>query len=203
MTVKAYISKNKEWREELQLLHEIITASNLQENIKWGMPVYTWKQKNLVGFSAFKHWVAIWFYQGVFLRDKDSKLINAQEGTTKALRQWRFYSAAEIRENTALIRTYLDEAIQNQEAGRELKPVRKKSLSIPAELKDALEADAILEEKFRALSPGKQGEFVEYIGSAKRIETRQQRLSKVIPMIREGIGLNDCYKKQVTKKHSP
>jgi uncharacterized protein YdeI (YjbR/CyaY-like superfamily) len=33
------------------------------------------------------------------------------------------------------------------------------------------------------------------VGSAKREETRQQRLQKVIPMILEGIGMNDKYKK--------
>jgi len=39
-------------------------------------------------------------------------LINAQEGTTRALRQWRFQTLDEI--NSELIHQYVTEAIQNQ-----------------------------------------------------------------------------------------
>ena len=47
-------------------------------------------------------------------KDKQKKLINAQEGVTKALRQWRFSSVDEI--VPELIKAYIHEAINNQQA---------------------------------------------------------------------------------------
>lgn len=41
----------------------------------------------------------------------------------------------------------------------------------------------------------KQREFAAYISSAKRAETRQARLQKIIPLILNKIGLNDKYRK--------
>ena len=92
-----------------------------------------------------------------------------------------------------LARAYVLEAVKNQKEGKEIKPERK-PLIIPGELKVALK-DNNLEEIFDQLNLTKKRDFTEYIQEAKRIETRQKRLDKIIPMIREGIGLNDKYKK--------
>ena len=66
---------------------------------------------------------------------------------------------------------------------------------IPEELELAFGSNPSLKDSFEALSPSKRREYAEHIGGAKREETRQQRLQKVIPMILEGIGLSDKYKK--------
>lgn len=193
-TVEEYISRGGEWQESLLLLRELMNSTRMEERIKWGMPVYTVNNKNVAGFSAFKSWTGIWFFQGVFLKDQEQLLINAQEGTTKGLRQWRFSSAEEIKKHRSSILAYLDEAIRNQEEGKEIKPDRNKALIIPKELEQALQSNPSLKESFEAFSPGKKREYAEHIGSAKREETRQQRLQKIIPMILEGMGLNDKYK---------
>jgi uncharacterized protein YdeI (YjbR/CyaY-like superfamily) len=44
------------------------------------------------------------------------------------------------------------------------------------------------------LGLSKKRDFAEYIEVAKRAETKAQRLEKIIPMIRDGRGLNDRYK---------
>jgi len=194
-SVDEYISKGGAWKESLQILRTILSSTRLEETVKWGMPVYTLNNKNVAGFSAFKSWTGIWFYQGVFLKDPERVLINAQEGTTKALRQWRFTSEEDIRKHRTTILDYLEEAIRNQEAGKEIKPERNKAFEIPRELQQALKSHPSLRDSFEALSPGKRKEYALHIGSAKREETRQQRLQKVIPMIMEGIGLNDKYKR--------
>ena len=129
---------------------------------------------------AFKSWTGLWFYQGVFLEDPERVLINAQEGTTKALRQWRFFSAEEIRKHQPAILAYLEEAIRNQEAGKEIKPERNKTFEIPSELEQALKRNPSLKECFEQLSPGKRKDYALYIGGAKREETRQHRLQKAI-----------------------
>ena len=193
-TVDEYIASSWHWEKSLCLLRELFSATVLEESVKWGMPVYTLNNKNVAGFSAFKSWTGIWFYQGVFLKDPARKLINAQEGTTKGLRQMRFSSIQEIEESREIIQAYLEEAIQNQKDGKEIKPDRSKPLELPAELEGAFSTDPSLKDNFDKFSLSKKREYTEYVGSAKREETRRQRLDKVLPLIREGIGLNDKYR---------
>ena len=165
----------------------------MEETVKWGSSCYTINGKNVVSVGAFKEFVALWFFQGALLKDKDKVLINAQEGTTKALRQWRFFAVDEI--HPQQVQKYVKEAIENQKLGREILPQRKKSLVIPSHLSEALRGNSNLKTCFDQFTTGKQREFADYIASAKRIKTRKNRLQKIIPMILRKEGLNDRYKK--------
>jgi uncharacterized protein YdeI (YjbR/CyaY-like superfamily) len=190
--VDAYIEKQTQWREKLQQLRKIITKTELKEEVKWGKPTYTLNGKLVVGLAEFKNHMALWFHQGVFLKDTHKKLVNAQEGVTKALRQWRIEPSDEI--DSKIVLQYVEEAIANSKAGKELKPVRKKGVTIPPLLKHAFEKDATLKANFQKLTSGKQREYAEYIAEAKREATQQNRLEKSIPMINKGVGLHDKYK---------
>ena len=157
------------------------------------MPTYCLNGKNVLGLGAFKNHFCLWFHQGVFLKDEHNLLINAQEGKTKALRQMRFESKADI--NKAAVLAYVKEAIENQHAGKEIKPKKpSKSVVIPNELKTALESNSEMNSAFKALTTGKQREYCEYISEAKRDATKQKRLEKITPMITKGVGLHDKYK---------
>ena len=136
----------------------------------------------------------MWFFQGVLLEDKQKKLMNAQEGKTKAMLQWRFYTKDEI--DLPLIKQYVLEAMQQVAIGNEVKfSSNTKPLVIPLELSQQLAIDTSLEAKFCRFSKSKQHEFAAYIATAKRAETKEKRLQKIIPMILSGEGLNDRYKK--------
>lgn len=192
-TVDAFISNSGDWQPFLEKLREIILGTEVEETVKWGAPVYTVNGKNIIGLGSFKSYVGLWFFQGVFLKDEKKVLMNAQEGTTKALRQWRFARVEEI--DPKLVRSYVVEAIENQKAGKELKPDRtKKQLVLSAELKEALKSDPKLQDAFNSLTPGKQREYADHIASAKQDKTRLSRLEKVVPMIKSGVGLHDKYK---------
>lgn len=191
-TVDEFLARQESWVPLLEKLRRILLSTELEETIKWGTPVYTLKRKNIVGIGAFKSYAGLWFFQGALLSDPKKILVNAQEGKTKALRQLRFYSIDEIDEN--VIRAYVDEAIENQKAGREIKPPKKKPITIPAELEQAMAEDEALKKSFGAFSHSHKREFAEYIDEAKRAETRQRRLEKVIPMIKSKGGLNDKYR---------
>ena len=120
--------------------------------------------------------------------------MNAQEGKTKALRQIRFEKGDEI--NSEVLLPYVLEAIENQRLGKAIKAYRKQEWIIPAELKAALKKDAELDESYCQLTSGKQREYADYISGAKGETTRISRLKKVIPMIKQGVGLHDQYKNQ-------
>jgi uncharacterized protein YdeI (YjbR/CyaY-like superfamily) len=192
-SVNEYMDKNPQHAEILHVLRQIIIESGLQETIKWGAPCYTLNKKNVVGLASFKSYVGLWFHQGAFLKDPHKVLINAQEGVTKALRQWRFEATEEI--NVPILQEYLNESISNEKAGKRLKPIQKKMLDIPVELLDAFSKDKILHDHFNNFTSGKQREFVEYIAEAKLEKTRQNRLQKILPLIRADKGLNDKYRK--------
>jgi len=139
-------------------------------------------------FSDF----GLWFFQGALLKDDKKVLMNAQEGRTKALRQWRMQTAKEIR--PAIIKSYVKEAINLAREGRQIAPSRGKPVIVPPELKKALRADKSASEKFRNLRLGLQREYAEYIVDAKRDDTKLRRIEKILPMLRNGVGLHDKYR---------
>ena len=191
-TADDYILVKSQWEKTLNQLRKIILSTELTETLKWGMPTYTLDGINVAGLVAFKSFVAIWFLNGVFLKDKQKKLINAQEGVTKALRQWRFSSVDEI--EPELIKAYIDEAINNQQAGKTIKPTKNKPLIIPELLADVLVKKPKLKDCFRQFSLSKQREFADYLVQAKKEATKIRRLAKIEALILAKIGLNDKYK---------
>jgi uncharacterized protein YdeI (YjbR/CyaY-like superfamily) len=192
-SVEEYIERHENFTDALTLIRDILNTTELVETLKWSAPVYTINDKNVIGLGAFKHHFGVWFFNGVFLKDEQKLLVNAQEGKTKALRQMKFSSIDEIDKNVVL--SYVKEAIENQKAGKEIKPDRsKKETVIPIELQQVFENDSNLAKHFNALSPYKQREYCEHIASAKREATKLSRLEKITPMILSGVGLHDKYK---------
>ncbi|MDY7394269.1 DUF1801 domain-containing protein [Aureibaculum sp. 2210JD6-5] len=189
--VEQYIIKHKNFSEEIIFLRKIIMSTDLNETIKWGMPTYTLNGKNVVGIGAFKAHYGLWFFKGALLKDKNKVLLNAQEGKTAVMRQWRFEQDSKL--DGKLIKAYIKEAIEVEKKGVKVS-VKKKPLLIPQELATFLNDNKELANKFDALSDGKKREFADYISGAKRQETKIKRLEKIIPMILNNVGLNDKYK---------
>jgi uncharacterized protein YdeI (YjbR/CyaY-like superfamily) len=182
---------SQKWEEELILLKSIIDKTELTETIKWGGPVYVFNKKNVIGLGGFKDYFAIWFFNGVFLKDEKKKLLNAQEDKTKSLRQWRFNSREEVDE--AVILEYIQEAIENEKQGKIIKPSKKETITSEL-LNKEMSQNPALKEAFKKFSPYKQYEFLEYIETAKQEKTKISRIEKVVPMILGNIGLNDKYR---------
>ena len=183
--------KNNSWLKELAFLKSIIVKTELVETTKWGGIVYVLNGKNVIGIGGFKNYFAIWFFNGVLLQDKKQLLVNAQEGVTKALRQWRFTSKEEV--NEADVLNYIKEAIENEKQGKTTKP-EKKTPILSEFFQKELNANPELAAAFQKFSAYKQYEFLEYIESAKREETKRSRIEKIVPMILNSIGLNDKYR---------
>ncbi|MBT8265269.1 MAG: YdeI/OmpD-associated family protein [Bacteroidia bacterium] len=192
-SIEEYIEKHENYSEALIELRKIINSTELEETIKWNIPTYTINNKNVIGIGAFKHHFGIWFFNGVFLKDDEKLLRNAQDGKTKAMRQMIFKSIDDINKN--LVLKYVKEAIENQKAGKVIKADRtKKKTVIPTELDTEFKKDSDLKKAFEGLSPYKQREYCDHISSAKREATKISRLEKIKPMILNGAGLHDKYK---------
>ena len=180
------------WHEELEKIATILNKTSLEIAIKWSAEVYTLKGKNVVSYGGFKNYFTIWFYNGVFLTDPYKVLVNAQEGKTKSLRQWRMTSADEIDEKKIL--EYVNEAIEIEKKGLKLSPEKFQAVAIPTILQSALDENKVLKKSFEALTQGKQKEYNLYIDEAKQEATKIKRLEKITPMILDNKGLNDKYK---------
>lgn len=183
--------KVNQWEEELLFLKSIIDKTELVETIKWGGPIYVYNKKNVIGIGGFKNYFAIWFLNGVFLKDEKKRLINAQEDKTKSMRQWRFTSKEEVNEKEVL--EYICEAIENEKQGKVIKPSKKEAI-VSELLEKEMTQNPALKEAFEKFSPYKQYEFLEYIETAKQEKTKISRIEKVIPMILANVGLNDKYR---------
>jgi len=183
--------KINQWEEELLFLKSIIDKTELVETIKWGAPIYVYNKRNVIGIGGFKNYFAIWFLNGVFLKDEKKRLINAQEDRTKSMRQWRFTSKEEVNEKEVL--EYILEAIENEKQGKIIKPSKKEAI-VSELLQKEMDQNPALAEAFQKFSPYKQYEFLEYIETAKQEKTKLTRIEKVIPMILGNVGLNDKYR---------
>ncbi|QRQ60160.1 DUF1801 domain-containing protein [Sphingobacterium multivorum] len=180
------------WQEAEELMQEIIQQTSLKKEFKWGSYIYTHKGKNVIGWGGFKNFFSLWFYNGVFLTDRDKHLISASEGKTKALRQWRFEDVKDM--NAEKIAAYIQESIQTINEGKELKPTKSPMKAPAGLLLEALQTDPTFAESFQALTPGKQKEYIEYIDEAKQEKTKQSRIEKIKPLVLAKKGLNDKYK---------
>lgn len=191
MAEKHTWDKVNQWEEELEIIKSILAKTDLVETTKWGGSIYTHNNKNIIGVGGFKSYFGVWFMNGVFLKDEAKVLVNAQEGVTKALRQWRFQSKEEI--NEKLLLQYIKEAVENESNGISHKPV-KKEVILCEFFANELKNDSEFAKAFEVFSPFKQKEFLEYIATAKQEKTKISRMEKIKPMILLNIGLNDKYR---------
>lgn len=192
--IQSYFDKQDKFDELLLELREIIMNYPFEETLKWGMPTYAFAKQNLIGLGAFKNHVSIWFFQGALLKDKKGILQNAQEGRTKAMRQIRLNQISDI--NASLLNKYLEETIDNQRKGLKVQKIKSlEKIEFPLELSNYLKEHTTVADSFVNLTPGRQKEYVEFISSAKRPQTKLDRLKKITPLIMSGKGLNDKYKR--------
>ena len=168
----------------------LVLDCGLTEELKWGVPCYTYKKANVVLLHTFKEYCAILFVKGALLQDTEAILIQQTENT-QAARQIRFISIQEIAELQTVLKAYLYEAIEVEKAGLEVKMKKTSEFEIPDEFQKALQENSELKAAFAELTPGRQRAYLLYFSNAKQSKTRTSRVEKSIPQILNGKGLND------------
>lgn len=182
--------KVNNWRAELELLRQIVLETGLKEEIKWGAPVYTNNDKNIVSVGALKDSANIGFFKGVLLTD-DQKILQ-QQGNLQAERIIKFTNINDIEKVKDVLKTYILEAISIEESGKKVE-LKKNPEPIPEELLDAFEKDIVFKKAFYALTPGRQRGYIFHFSQPKQALTRISRIEKYKDQILNGIGLNDKY----------
>jgi len=188
--VDFYFIKEKKWQEELEKLRTIILDCQLTEELKWGVPCYTFQKSNVVLIHVFKEYCAILFVKGALLQDAHGILITQTENV-QAARQIRFTNVQEIVEMETILKAYIYEAIEVEKAGLKVNYKKATEFSIPDEFQNKLDENPALETAFYALTPGRQRAYLLYFSAPKQSKTRESRVEKCMQQILNGKGLND------------
>jgi len=188
--VDAYLSKAKKWQEEFEKLRMIILDCQLTEELKWGVPCYSFQKSNIVLIHGFKEYCALLFFKGALLQDAHGILIQQTENV-QAGRQIRFTNLREIVEMEPILKAYIYEAIEVEKAGLEVIFKKNTEFMIPEEFQNKLDEVPALKTAFEALTPGRQRAYLLYFSEPKQSKTRESRVEKWMQQILNGKGLND------------
>src|SRR6187399_388787 len=127
-----FFNKDTKWQKEYEKLRTIILDSGLNEELKWGCPCYTFQNTNIVLIHGFKEYCAILFFKGALLNDANGILIQ-QTKNVQAARQVRFTNVREIGKMERILKAYIFEAIEVEEAGLKVKLKKTSEYTIPEE----------------------------------------------------------------------
>ncbi|SIO52770.1 YdeI/OmpD-associated family protein [Chitinophaga niabensis] len=188
--VDFYFKKAKKWQKELEQLRSIMLDCHLTEELKWGVPCYTFEKSNIVLIHDFKDYCALLFHKGALMKDPHGILIQQTENVQSA-RQVRFTSLAEIKKLEPILKEYVFEAIEIKEAGLKVAFKKVSEYKVPEEFEKKLAEMPALKKAFYALTPGRQRGYLLHFSSAKQSKTRESRIEKYMRQILDGKGLED------------
>ena len=188
-TVDFYFTKAR-WQEEINKLRMIVLDCGLTEELKWGVPCYTFQKANIVLLHVFKEYCALLFFKGALLNDVNGILIQ-QTQHVQAGRQIRFTNVREIAKLRPILKAYIYEAIEVEKAGLKVEFKKTAEFNIPEEFQNKLDKIPSLKKAFYALTPGRQRAYLFYFSAPKQSKTRESRVEKYKQQILNRMGLND------------
>ncbi len=188
--VDFFFDKESQWQAAYQKLRTIVLDCGLTEYLKWGCPCYTLNKSNIVLIHGFKEYCALLFMKGALLNDTDGLLIQ-QTKNVQSARQIRFTSTKEIANLAAILKTYIYQAIEVENAGLKVALKKPTEFAMADEFKVQLNKNKALKKAFDELTPGRQRAYLLHFSQPKQAKTREARVGKCIPMILKGHGLND------------
>ena len=188
--VDFFFNKAKKWQEEFEKLRIIVHNCGLTEELKWGVPCYTFEERNIVLIHGFKEYCALLFMKGALLQDVNGILVQQTENVQSA-RQIRFTNVGEIVKREAVLKAYIYEAIEVEKAGLKVALKKSTELIFPEEFQNKLGEIPALKTAFEALTPGRQRGYNLYFSAPKQSKTRAARVEKCMQQILDGKGLDD------------
>src|SRR5258705_4366799 len=146
----------------------------------------------MVGMSAFKEHAALGFWKGALVIGRSSG------DEERAMGQFgRLTSVKDLPPKKELV-ALIKNAMKLNEEGVKVPKTKapRAALSVPPELATALAKNKKARATFKAFSPSHQRDYNEWIGEAKREETRAARVKQAIEWIAEGKSRNWKYEKR-------
>jgi uncharacterized protein YdeI (YjbR/CyaY-like superfamily) len=138
--VDFYFSKNEKWQKEIEKSkNRSFLTVELTEELKWGVPCYTFQKSNIVLIHVFKEYCALLFFKGALLNDANGILMQQTENVQSA-RQIPFHRyVQEIIDLEPILKAYIYEAIEVEKAGLKVELKKTKEFSVSDEFQKKLE----------------------------------------------------------------
>jgi len=151
----------------------------VEETLKWRMPTFT-HHGILCGMAAFKQHVSFGFWK--------HSLVIGQGVERDGMGSFGKVTKISELPTQGVLTAYIKKAMRLNESGvkapRKLRP--RAPLPMPMELSAALKKNDKAAAAFAAFSPSCRREYIEWIGEAKREETRSKRLAQALEWISAG-----------------
>ena len=170
-------------------LRKLILSSDpeLIEDWKWGPNYYL--NGMVCGYWGFKKHVSFVFFQGSLLKDK-KKILLENPGNVHN-RHIKFTDVKQI--DDKIILEYLFEAIDNNRKGLKIIETKDKTIVTPIDVEKAFKKAKVLA-YFDSLAFSHRKEYVQWIESAKKEETRTKRILQAIEKLQDKQMMHDKYK---------
>lgn len=186
--VDEYISRAAPFAQPIlahlrELAHSAIPDA--VEAMKWGMPHFLYKGKNVAGMAAFKAHASF--------------VIHGEGRVVEAMGQFgKLRNLGDLPPDGEMAAGLTRAVARIDETGTALKPrsppsKAKPEIPVPADFAAALEASPDASKTFDAFAPSHRREYVEWITDAKREETRARRIAQAIEWLAEGKRRNWKY----------
>lgn len=187
--VDTYIAKSANFAKEvLEYLRNIIheTCADVDEDIKWGTPHYSYKGDHLCMMAGFKNHCSFSLYKAEFMKDK------AVEDSVKSGKKFGYMdklkSVSELPAKRVLV-SLIKEAMLLNEQGikkEKLKSDKPKVFEVPDYFEKFLTLNTKAKEVFYSKSESFRKEYIIWISDAKTAETRQKRMDEALEWITNG-----------------
>ena len=189
--VDTYINNSADFAKELlEYLRNIIhkTCPDVEEDIKWGTPHYSYKGDHLCMMAGFKNHCSFSLYKAELMKDK------AIQDSVKAGKKFGYMdklkSVSELPKKNILV-SLIKEAMTLNEQGikKEIsKSAKPKVLEVPDYFEKELKANTKAKEVFYSKSDSFRKEYIVWISDAKTDETRRKRMDEALEWIADGKG---------------
>jgi len=203
--VDAYIAKTAEFAQPIlnhlrALVHR--GCPDVEETIRWGMPMFDY-QGPLCSMAAFKKHCVFGFWKADLLDDatgptqsapQESKATNWGAPSSEPVLS-KLVSRQDLPKDAVLLR-YIKRACKLNEQGIKVPKKTKAPLPVPPQFAAALKKAKTAKAHFDKMSPSHRREYLEWIGEAKRAETRDKRITTAIEWLTEGKSRNWKYEKK-------
>ncbi|MGV3554045.1 MAG: YdeI/OmpD-associated family protein [Croceibacterium sp.] len=194
--IDAYIDKAAPFARPVlehlrELVHRVVPAA--AETVKWGMPHFTYKTKNVAGMAAFKAHCA-------FIVHGDGRQDAGRDEGEGMGGYGKIAGMADLPDDTVLAAALKSAMAAIDTRGTALRPakpaVAKSAIPVPPDFAAALRDSPAAKATFGGLAPSHKRDYLEWITEAKREETRGKRIAASIEWLAEGKRRNWKYEKR-------
>jgi len=183
--VDAYIAGAPEFARPIlerarAVVHE--ACPHVEETLKWGMPTFM-HGGILCGMAAFKQHATFGFWKHALVMGEGAE----RTGMGSFGKMTSVRDLPPKKELVALVRKAMalnEQGVKTPQARQRV--AARPPVETPADLADALRANAAARGTFERFAPSHRREYIEWLEEAKREETRRKRLAQAVEWLAEG-----------------